>query len=176
MDVIWKTVLWSQFGATIEMFENAMRACPEELWTAPMWNDPTMPPGFSEFWYIAYHTLFYLDLYLSGSVEGFIPPAPYNLDELDPAGLLPERTYTRDELRSYLEHCRLKCRGVIEQLTDAQAERVCKFSWAKDGLSFVELLVDNMRHVQEHGAQLNMLLGQSAGISTGWVARVRDNH
>jgi hypothetical protein len=173
MDIIWKTMLWSQFGAAIDMFGNAMRACPDELWTAHMWNDPAMQPEFSDFWYVAYHTLFWLDLYLSGSDEGFIPPAPYNLDELDPRGILPERCYTRDELLTYLEHCRQKCHDTIEQLTDEKAHRVCKFTWAKDGLSFAELLVDNMRHVQEHGAQMNMLLGQRLGVSTGWVARAR---
>jgi hypothetical protein len=129
-----------------------------------------MPPEFSDFWYVAYHTLFWLDLYLSGAVEGFIPPAPYNLDELDPSGLLPERVFSRDELLAYLEHCRQKCHQTIEGLTDEKANQLSNFTWAKNGLSFAELLVENMRHVQEHGAQLSMLLGQRAAISTGWVA------
>ena len=175
MDVIWKVALWSQFGAAIDMFGNALRDCPDDLWIAHMWNDPSMQPEFSDLWYVAYHTLFWLDLYLSGSVEGFAPPAPYNLDELDPRGLLPDRMYTRDELLTYIEHCRNKCRETIEQLTDERAHQVCKFPWAKDGISFAELLVDKMRHVQEHGAQLNMFIGQQAGISTGWVARHIDD-
>lgn len=118
MDVIWKEALWSQFDATIDMFGNALRACPEELWTSHMWNDPDMKPEFSDFWYIAYHTLFHLDLYMSGAVEGFVPPAPYNLDELDSRGVLPDRIYTQDELLTYLKHCRQKCQETIEQLTD----------------------------------------------------------
>lgn len=174
MDVIWKAALWGQFGATIDMFENALYACPDNLWTAHMWNDPGMKPEFSDFWYIAYHTLFWLDLYLSGTDEGFVPPAPFNLDELDPRGVLPERCYTKDELLTYLGYCRRKCHETIEELTDEKAHMVCKFPWVRNGLSFAELLMDNMRHVQEHGAQLNMLLGQHAGISTGWVARARD--
>src|SRR5512145_3330349 len=102
-DAAWKTIIWSQFGATIDMLEEAMRACPDELW-----NDRSQP---MEFWYVVYHTLFWLDLYLSGPVEGFAPPAPFTLDELDPAGLLPERVYTKDELQSYLAHGRQKCRA-----------------------------------------------------------------
>lgn len=128
MDAIWKEVIWTQFGASIDMFGDALSACPDELWKARMWNDPDIQPEFSEFWYIAYHTLFWLDLYLSGSVEGFVPPAPYNLDETDPRGLLPERSYTRGELQSYLAHCRQKCRETIEFLTDEKAHQVCKFS------------------------------------------------
>jgi hypothetical protein len=173
MDVVWKVALGSQFGATIDMFGNALCACPDELWTAHMWKDPAMKPEFSDFWYVAYHTLFWLDLYLSGAVEGFVPPTPYTLDELDPRGVLPDRCYTRDELLTYLAHCRQKCRETIEGLTDEKAHQECKFTWVINGLSYAELLVDNIRHVQEHGAQLNMFLGQQAGISTGWVARIR---
>ena len=175
MEQIWKSLLWNQFGATIDMFGNALKACPDEFWTAHMWKDPAAPPELSAYWYVAYHTLFWLDLYLSGAVEGFAPPAPYNLDELDPRGILPERVYTRDELVTYLEHCRQKCHTTIEGLTDEKAHRLFRFTWAKNGLSFVELIVENMRHVQEHGAQLNMFLGQCAGISTDWEAFARDD-
>ncbi len=176
MDMIWKQALWSQFEATIDMFGNALNACPNALWTAHMWNDPGMKPEFSDFWYIAYHTLFWLDLYLSGAVEGFTPPAPYTLAELDPRGVLPERIYSKDELLTYLKHCRQKCQEIIDGLTAEKARQLCFFPWRKDGIRFGELLLDNLRHVQEHGAQLNMLLGQQAGISTGWLAKARDEH
>ena len=81
MDTILRAVLWQQFGAAIDMLENALIACPDELW-----SDRSQRP---EFWYLVYHTLFFLDLYLSDSVEGFAPPAPFTLEELDRAGLLP---------------------------------------------------------------------------------------
>jgi len=32
MEETWKVVVWQQFGATIDMLENAMHACPEKLW------------------------------------------------------------------------------------------------------------------------------------------------
>ena len=172
MDTLWRTSVWQQFGATIDMFDNALRACPDELWSAYLWSGPAQQPGLSEFWYVAYHTLFWLDLYLSGAVEGFAPPAPFTLDELDPAGLLPERQYTKDELRTYLAHGRAKCRATIEALTDEQARRRCRFSWGE--MSFAELLLYNMRHVQEHGAQLSLILGQKLGSDAGWVAQAKN--
>lgn len=171
MDATWKTVLWRQFGAAIDMLDNAVRACPDELWRVPLWDDRHETAGSSEYWYIVYHTLFWLDLYLSGSVEGFRPPAPFTLDELDPAGLLPDRMYTKDELRAYLEHGRAKCRAVIEGLTDETAWRLCRFGWGE--VSFVELLLDNMRHVQEHAAQLNLILGQKARFDPRWIAQAQ---
>lgn len=175
-DFIWKDVVWRQFNAAMDMFGKALKTCPDELWQAHMWNnnDPSMGPEFSEFWYVAYHALFWLDLYLGGSVDGFTPPAPFTLAELDPAGVLPERVYTRAELLGYLEHSREKCRTTLERLTDEKAGRLCSFSWGQ--LSFGELLLDNMRHLQEHGAQLNMLLGQETGADSSWASgAVRPN-
>ncbi len=172
MDLYWKTALLSQFGAAMNMLGNSISACPDELWTASMWNDPAAPPGFSEFWYVTYHSLFWLDLYLSGREEDFTPPPPYTLGELE-AGVLPERVYTKDELLEYLAYCQRKCRSTIEQLTDERAQQMSEFPWSKGGIRFAELLLDNMRHVQEHGAQLSMFLGQQAGTSARWVGRTR---
>lgn len=162
MDTTWRTILWQQFGAAIEMLENAVRACPEKLW-----SDRSQRP---EFWYVVYHTLFFLDLYLSGSVDGFRPPAPFNLDELDPRGLMPERVYTKEELQAYLEHGRRKCRAVIEALTDEKARAHCVFTWNE--MSFAELLLDNMRHVQHHAAQLNLILRQKTDSAPVWIAKI----
>jgi hypothetical protein len=172
MDKTWRKILWEQLSASIDMFANAVRACPDELWPVRLWGEHSDRPELSEFWYIAYHTLFWLDLYLSGAAEGFHPPAPFNLDELDPAGLLPETPYTRAELQTYLEHCRKKGRATIAALSDEQAHRQCTFPWGK--ISFAALLLDTMRHVQEHGAQLNMILGQRIGANPRWVAKAKD--
>jgi len=122
------------------------------------------------FWYLGYHTLFWLDLYLSGAEEGFAPPAPFDLVEMEP-GVLP-RTYTRAELLRYLEYCRRKCQETIGAFSDQQSSRLCRFSWGE--MPFAELQLYNLRHVQEHGAQLSMFLGQRAGKSTEWVSRAKD--
>jgi DinB superfamily len=163
LDTTFRAVIWHQFGAAIDMVENAMRACPDELW-----NDRAQRP---EFWYIVYHALFFLDLYLSGSVVGFVPPAPFTLHELDPSGLLPERGYTKAELLTYLAHGRNKCQLTIEAMTDEKARERCEFSWLE--LAFAELLLYNMRHVQHHAAQLNLILRQATESAPGWVARAR---
>jgi hypothetical protein len=172
MEAMWTTILWRQFGAAIDMLENALRACPDELWSVRLWSDPSYPPGFSEFWYVGFHTLFWVDRYLSGSDEGFAPPAPFTLGEMED-GLFPERQYTRGEILSYLEHCRRKCRATIEALTDEKARQRCSFRWGE--VSFAELLLDNMRHVQEHGAQLSMILGQKNASTARWVAGAKSN-
>jgi len=163
MDSFWKTVVWQQFGAAIDTLENALVACPGELW-----SDRSRRP---EFWYLVYHTLFWLDFNLSDSAEGFAPPAPFTLDEMDPAGLLPERPYTKDELQAYLEHGRKKCRARIEALTDEQARQ--RWVFGTVDLSVAELLLYNMRHVQHHAAQLNLILRQTIDSTPHWVFKAK---
>ena len=154
-----KVILWQQFGATIDMLENAIEACPDEVW-----GDRSRNP---EYWYLAYHTLFWLDLYLQGPVEGFRPPAPYGLEELDPAGLLPDRVYTKAEMLDYLRACREKCRVAIAGLTAQGASKRHTFGWGE--VSYLERLLYNMRHVQHHAAQLNLILRQRIDSAPGWV-------
>jgi len=156
-----KTVIWNQFGAAIDMLENAMRSCPDALW-----SDRSRRP---EFWYVAFHTAFWLDAYLSDTDQGFSPPAPFTTDEFDPAGLMPDRVYGKDELFAYLAHGREKCRASIAGLTDARAAERCVFTWRES--SRLELLLYNMRHVQHHAAQLNLILRQQTDSAPNWVSR-----
>ncbi|HXM59115.1 MAG TPA: DinB family protein [Candidatus Dormibacteraeota bacterium] len=169
---MWQTVLWRQFGAAIDMLDDALRDCPDDLWTADVWEERSVP-GFSAFWCLAYHALFWLDYYLSCSPEAFAPPDPFGLEELDPAGVLPPRVYARDELRAYLAHGRRKCRETIESLTDERLARPCRVG--RGELPFGELLLYSMRHVQEHAAQLNVFVGQRTGSAAGWVGVARES-
>ena len=159
-----RTALWRQFGAAIDMLENALVACPAPLWTRRLWSGPpdrSLPPGFAEFWYVAYHTLFWLDLYLSGlREEDFAPPAPFIWTEVSPP-ISPERPYTKEELLAYLVTTRRKCHGQIFALTDERTRQTVEYPWAEGQvISFLELLLYDMRHVQEHAAQLSLFLGR----------------
>lgn len=172
MDELWKTSVWQQFGAAIDFLAVTMKACPDELWRTPLWKTMEHPPEFSQFWYVTYHTLFWLDLYLTGTEEGFTPPAPFTLIELDAYGPPPERVYTKDELYNYLLDCRAKCQTTIEALTEESARRRCAFGWGE--CSFLELLLYNMRHVHGHASQLNMVLGQHGVEVRSWVAKAEN--
>jgi hypothetical protein len=164
MNTNWKAIVWQQFGAAIDMLDNVLCACPDQLWRDCVWDDPTDAPEFTEFWFIVYHTLYWLDLYLSGSREGFAPPAPFL------AGPLPDQPYSRGELQAYLKQCRQKCQETFEVLTDEKANQRCEFPWGEE-VSFAELQLYSMRHVQEHASQLSLHLGQRVGSAPDWVAR-----
>jgi hypothetical protein len=157
------TALWQHLGAAIDMLENAIVACPDALW-----GDRAQRP---EYWYVAYHTLFFLDYYLSDSADGFAPPAPFTLEELDPAGVLPERVFTKAELLGYLQHGREKARHIVATLTEETAREVRRFN--NHDWTVLEWLMVSLRHVQHHTAQLNLILRQQTDSAPGWVSQTQ---
>ncbi|MEO8607560.1 MAG: DinB family protein [Chloroflexota bacterium] len=161
METVLKTGVWQQFGAALDMFENAINICPDDLWTTVLWKDDE-DVRYGTFWFIASHTLSWLDLFLTGSSEGFVPPLPFI------RGKLPDTPYTKADVCAYLNQCRQKARATIEGLTDETAYRICKFDWMEP--TFLELQLYSMRHIQEHAAQLNFLLGQKGLVASDWVA------
>jgi hypothetical protein len=161
LNIAWKEDLWRQFGAAIDMLENAIVACPDEIW-----SDRSRNP---EFWYVAYHTLFFLDLYNSDSLDGFSPPEPFTLDELDPAGVMPPEPFDKALLLLYLAHGREKCRSAILSLTEDRA--FARSGFERLDLTVLGLLLDNLRHVQHHAAQLNLVLRQSIDSAPRWVSK-----
>ncbi len=152
-----KKSLWFQFGAAIDMLENAINACPQELWV-----------GKSEFWYKAYHTIFFLDYYLS-EPENFHPPKPFTLSEFDEMGRRPERIYSKEELIVYLNYSRDKCFKKIQTFNPESNEMRFKNSYRD--YSIFEILIYNLRHIQHHVAQLNLLLRQGNYSVPEWVSR-----
>jgi hypothetical protein len=167
MDATMKTNIWQQFGAAIDMLDDAICLCPDPLWTTVVWEDAD-DARYGQFWFVAYHTVFWLDLYLTGSaIKDFTPPAPFI------RGALPEQPYTKEQVRNYLLQCRQKCQSVIEGMTDAQANQICTYAWMAP--TFLELQLYSMRHVQEHAAQLNLVLGHNGVTDVDWVAQARDD-
>ncbi|MDB4950569.1 MAG: DinB family protein [Gemmatimonadetes bacterium] len=166
MDETMRSALWGQFGAAIDMLGNAIDACPDDAWADDAWVDDGRQ---AEFWAVAFHTLFWLDLYLSPTREGFAPPAPFGLEELSYDGR-PPRAYTKDEVRAYLTHCRAKCWTVIDTLTTESAAETRPIGRIEG--SVLEMLLYNLRHVQHHAGQLNLMLRQATGTDAPrWVSR-----
>lgn len=160
----WKGTVWGQIGAAIDSMEAAIDACPDDVW-----GDRSR---FPEFWYVVYHTLFFLDYYMSESPEGYAPPPPFTLTELDPAGVLPDRVYSKEEMRRFLEHGRQKVRAKIAGMSDEKAASHTPFR--NKELTELEFLLYQMRHVQHHTAQLNLIIRQVTNSDAPrWVGRTK---
>lgn len=152
--------IWSQFGASLDMLENAITMCPEEHW------DTTL-----NFWYTSYHCIFWTDYYLTTEPSKFVPPKPFTFSEFDPTGKNPDQTYNKREILDYLKHCRKKANQLITGLT---AEKLNE-RWVNDykNFSLLEILIYNLRHIQHHSAQLNLLLRQTMNNAPAWVSQAK---
>ncbi len=172
---ILKESLWKQFGAGIDMLRNAILLWPEEYW----YTD-------KRFFYIAYHSLISLDYCLTIPPTNYSSPLPFKIT--DPAELpeeavddiIPERIYSKEELLGYLQASRLKCRELIDGLT----EEKIKQRWIEEPdelsayvtlqFSTLEILLYNLRHVQHHSAQLNMMLRNKLNAAPDWVSEAEE--
>src|SRR5438309_445964 len=84
------------------------------------------------------------------------PLAPFVWTEGDPA-VSPERPYMKEELRAYLAALRRTCHATLSALTEEQADRgVSWYGWTRGRtVSYLEVQLHNLRHVQEHASQLS---------------------
>lgn len=175
---VWRKSLSTHYVSTLADLEDTLNACPADRWSKSVWvvkqDDPYAWPikrGLgdnlpdderlqlqSAFWNVAYHALFHVDYYLSGgwTADTHEPPAPFVGDDHH-GNVLPVREYTKDELLAYLEFCRTKAKATFKSLTDEGAEKK-----VHNGVPFAELLIGNLLHVREHGAQLAMFLSDVA--------------
>ncbi len=88
-----------------------------------------------------------------------------------PEGEIPARPYTKEELRGYLRHGREKCRRSIEALSDERSRE--RSAFLDGSLTALELMLYNLRHVQHHAGQLNLILRQKTQSAPRWVRRAR---
>jgi uncharacterized damage-inducible protein DinB len=84
---------------------------------------------------------------------------------------MPDMVYNKDLLISYTHHCRENCRKLIADLTEEKAAK----RWINErrNYSFFEILLYNMRHVQHHTGQLNLMLGKIDHDLPIWVSRTK---
>ena len=110
---------------------------------------------YSSFWFVAIHTLFFVDPDLGNAQPNFAPPEPFRTEDQE-VNIIPRRTYTRDEVLGWVARVRAKARVTLAALTEEEAERPA----GRGNRPFAELLMRCLVHTREHTAQLSMFLGQ----------------
>lgn len=148
------------------MLTECLEKCPREHWDAPI--------ARYTFWQVAYHTLCFLDVYLSPSDTAWRPrqdPAapggglhPLGRAELE--NEYPSREFDRAELLAYASICREKIPTALDAETDASLAGTSGFPRLR--FSRAELHLYNLRHVQHHTGQLTAALRRT-GIETSWA-------
>ena len=161
-------ILIAQFEAALAMLKDCIQACPAEHWEGIIGKYP--------FWQVAYHTLCFVDLYLSPDEKTF------QLRDLHPAGWAefneehPSRLFTPAELLRYIDICRDKAREIFAAETAEFLQTPSGISWIP--FSRAELHLYNLRHLQHHTGQLGAYLRKAIPtlqsqkslpwIRTGW--------
>jgi len=156
-----KEILWLHLGASLDMMESAIVACPDDLW-----DRPSSQMGF---WYMAYHALWFLHHDLTPVDRQFTPPSfdiyNYELEIKEPPY---QNAYSKSDIRSYLELARAICKAAIEELEgDPQRLQGCR----RIKGNATEVVIDQIRHIQHHTAQLNLLIRQTTDSAPGWIRR-----
>lgn len=154
-----KESLWLQFGASIDMLGNTIEKCPEHLWERNL------------FWYWAFHCLFFLDYYTSMDPDTFSPPPPFTLSEFQEQ-TMPDTVYDKKTLMAYLLYNKEKARLLISSLDEENIQS--RWINAYRNYNRFEIILYNMRHVQHHSAQLNLLLRQGLNDAAPWVSRTTE--
>lgn len=152
-----QSIVASQFHAALDMFEQAVTRCP-----AALWDDPA---DRNRFWQVAYHTLFYVHLYLQSTETDFTPwarhrPGTHDMD------LPPAAPYTQAEVLDYLTFCRAEIDRLVPTLELAAASG---FHWLP--FDKLELQIYSIRHIMLHVGELCERLGARAQVEIGWVGR-----
>jgi uncharacterized damage-inducible protein DinB len=142
-----KQILKGQFEASLSMLKQCLAACPEEHWEGKIAN--------GTFRWVAYHTLFFVDFYLSPNEKGF------TLRELHERGgneLGPgvSTGLDKQETLAYLEICHQKLLTAIAAETEESLAGPSGFEYRN--FTRGELHIYNIRHIQHHTGQLSAYL------------------
>lgn len=162
----YQKVFRSQYQAALEMLKQTVSQCPELIWDSP--DDKT------KFWRIAYHALFFTHLYLQETEHDFtawsghrdeyefLGPIPWENNRLPKTG----DPFTREEILAYLAVCGQQ---IDEKTQQFDPEAGSGFSWLP--MSKLELHIYNIRHLQQHTAELMERLGTRTEIRLNWVVK-----
>ncbi len=142
-----KKIVIGQFEAALCMLNECLKACRAEHYEGKI--------AENSFRQVAYHTLFFCDLYLSTSEEAF-ELNDFHAEGGDEREPVVSAGLGRDETLAYVAICREKILRTIAAETAQTLEGPSGFSYRK--FSRAELHLYNIRHIQHHTGQLSAYL------------------
>jgi hypothetical protein len=143
-----KTILTGQFEAALCMLNQCIGACPAEHWEGKIAN--------GSFRWVAYHTLFWADLYLSPGDEDDFVLRDFHHRGGDERLPIATPGLSKEDTLAYVPICRQKMREALAAETAESLQGPSGFAYRK--FTRGELHVYNLRHVQHHAGQLSAYL------------------
>ena len=147
-----KAILTGQFQASLSMLNQCVRLCPPEHWEGMIAN--------RTFRTIAYHTLFFVDFYLTPREGDFALRHLHHRGGNELVDGAPLIGLPKDDTVGYVEICRAKLLETMASETAASLAGPSGFSsWFRGlAISRGELHLYNIRHVQHHTGQMSAYL------------------
>jgi hypothetical protein len=163
-----RSVLKSQYPASLAMLGEAIQRCPDEVWSSTN--------HMNAFWQIAYHALFFTHLYMQRDEAAFRPREDHQGSVQHPDGIagppdpnsslpLIPKPYTKAQVMEYWTFCDQMIDDAVDKV-DLESSQ-SGFSWYR--MSKLEHQFVNLRHIQHHAAQLADRLRSAAGVGIKWV-------
>jgi len=165
MDIL--PVIRSQYHAALDMLGAAIEACPETVWDRP--------EDANRSWHVAYHVIFYTQLYLQRTEDDFLPWEK-SRPNLQFFGRLPWPPHdvvevgaplSKPDIQDYLDLCRAQVDALVPAL---DLEAPSGFDWLP--MSKLELQLYNIRHVMQHAGELYERLAKTTDVELPWVGMV----
>jgi hypothetical protein len=157
MDI--RPALKGQYHGALLMLKEAIEQCPDPIWVVV--GDPRAS------WRIAYHALYFADLYLQARESDFSgwTEARKNAESLwgDAPDIEP---YTKAEVLAYW--------AIVDRMVDGQIDSLdldsqeTGFHWYT--MPKLDHVIMNIRHIQEHAGQLRERVIQSGG-DPRWIGQ-----
>ncbi|MGE3800678.1 MAG: DinB family protein [Candidatus Kapaibacterium sp.] len=167
-----RTILKSQYHASLAMLGEAIEKCPDDLWLSDNY--------VNAFWQVAYHTLFFTHFYLGIDSESFQPWPEHQANVQHPDGiggppdpesslpLLPD-PYTKAQVLDYWNICNNMVDDAIDAMDINSPES--GFYWYKAPKLEHQLI--NIRHIQHGAAQLADRLRGEVNVGVSWAGARR---
>jgi hypothetical protein len=169
----WTSALSEFLDVVLADLATFVRECPDDVWELSMWDvtkdqgwgrpqppmlangdpDPRGVDAHSAVWYTTLHLVYSLDHNFSGRASLWEPPPPFRKGDLDD-GRLPQRTYTREELLSYISYVHEKARTTLAAVAADES------TLAGDGRTSADWLVGGFGHAMAHFGNLQTFLWQ----------------
>jgi uncharacterized damage-inducible protein DinB len=154
-DNLFKEIMYNEYNAIFQMTGELIAKCPDNLWD----KETNEPP----FWQQIYHTIFYLDFYLSDSPKKHIHRFSIKEDLKEKQ----TQTLSKKDLQSYLIDLTKKTNQLLNELSSKDFESKNSFYWT--GPTMSHRLVYNIRHAQHHIGKLNSMLRRHENIAVSWI-------
>lgn len=152
-----KSLLLSQYRASLKMLNKAITICSPDLWESTAYRNLT--------WKIAYHTLYFTDLYLYQHLDQWKAwekhlPGTQNLGEST-----HEKIYSRDESLEFLRYIDDRIEAALHDLDISVVDS--GFYWYK--IPKLEHQFVNLKHLHHHLGQLQDRIRNHQDVGIDWV-------